>query len=372
MGQKFSNNATALLISSISSSSTSFIVEADKADLFPVCTASGDYFKATLENQSGNIEIIKVNTRIAGSNIFQSVVRAQDGTTALAFSVGSAVELRVVASDVETALGHVSKLSGAHNAAAIAIAPTGAIVDNNVQSVISALDLRATAAQTKADSADVKSDMRMINNQTLNNVDLNSVVKSGAYRVDVIASNAPVGAISSGQLLVIHGDSDTISQLYFNHSNKRCFHRSGNPGQVGGVGSWGAWSEFWHTFNFNPDEKLNLTGGTLTGTLNTRALIVRDSAGSDTSSMITMRDDESPNGQKHIHANSNLIGFLNGAASWAFYVRNDGYIWCSALGWVHEWVIAKCTEFKNAAIAASNCNCNCDCAAANCNCAGRC
>ena len=36
----------------------------------------------------------------------------------------------------------------------------------------------------------------------------------------------------------------------------------------------------------------------------------------DAYSYITMRDDESPNGVKYIHANSNLIGFLSGAGSW--------------------------------------------------------
>jgi hypothetical protein len=39
---------------------------------------------------------------------------------------------------------------------------------------------------------------------------------------------------------------------------------------------------------------------------------------------IRLTDDESPNGWKYIHANSNLIGFLSGAGSWIFRVDNAG------------------------------------------------
>ncbi len=35
-------------------------------------------------------------------------------------------------------------------------------------------------------------------------------------------------------------------------------------------------------------------------------------------------DDESPNGVKYIHANSNLIGFLNGAGNWMTTWDNNG------------------------------------------------
>lgn len=39
---------------------------------------------------------------------------------------------------------------------------------------------------------------------------------------------------------------------------------------------------------------------------------------------ITMRDDESPNGVKYIHANSNVVGFLSGAGGWLSYWANNG------------------------------------------------
>jgi hypothetical protein len=39
---------------------------------------------------------------------------------------------------------------------------------------------------------------------------------------------------------------------------------------------------------------------------------------------LTLRDDESPNGVKYIHANSNVVGFLNGHGNWISYWHNNG------------------------------------------------
>jgi len=39
---------------------------------------------------------------------------------------------------------------------------------------------------------------------------------------------------------------------------------------------------------------------------------------------ITLHDDESPNGVKYVHANSNVIGFLSGQGSWLEYWHNNG------------------------------------------------
>ncbi len=41
-------------------------------------------------------------------------------------------------------------------------------------------------------------------------------------------------------------------------------------------------------------------------------------------SYLTMLDNDSPNGVKYVHANSNLIGFLNGDANWIAYWDNAG------------------------------------------------
>lgn len=109
MGQKFTNNARSRLVGALSNSATSFTVESATADLFPIGTTSDwlttlDWFKATIENSLGQIEIVKVGTRSLGSGVFSNVQRGQDGTTAIAFDAGAVVGLRITATDLEDSI----------------------------------------------------------------------------------------------------------------------------------------------------------------------------------------------------------------------------------------------------------------------------
>lgn len=111
MAQQFKNNARSLLVSSINSSVTSIVIESAKADLFPVANvgtgslpSASDWFKVTLQDSSGAVEIVAVRTRTAGSGVLSNVIRGYDGTTALAFVAGTVVGLRITAVDVQTAL----------------------------------------------------------------------------------------------------------------------------------------------------------------------------------------------------------------------------------------------------------------------------
>jgi hypothetical protein len=86
MPQQFKNNARALLASGILATDTTLTVEAPKADLFPTANvgtgavpSASDWYKATLENASGQCEIIYVRTRTAGSAVFTNVLRGQEG-----------------------------------------------------------------------------------------------------------------------------------------------------------------------------------------------------------------------------------------------------------------------------------------------------
>ena len=89
----FTNNATAPLASSISSSTTSITVTTGQGALFPATSAS-NYFYATLTDSSNNLEVIKVTSRT--SDTF-TVVRAQEGTTARAYAAADKLEVRVTA-----------------------------------------------------------------------------------------------------------------------------------------------------------------------------------------------------------------------------------------------------------------------------------
>jgi hypothetical protein len=96
----FTNNAATNLASSISSSATSLTVTTGTGTLFPNPTAP-DYFLLTLIGISGTpIEIVKVTAR---STDTMTIVRAQEGTTASAFTGGDQVQLRITAGQMQAA-----------------------------------------------------------------------------------------------------------------------------------------------------------------------------------------------------------------------------------------------------------------------------
>jgi hypothetical protein len=109
MTQKFSNNARAALVGSLTAGATSFTIDSATADLFPIANTTDwlapvNWFKAVIENSLGQVEIIRVGVRNAGSGLLSNVLRGQDGTAALAFSAGAVVSLRITAQDVEKCL----------------------------------------------------------------------------------------------------------------------------------------------------------------------------------------------------------------------------------------------------------------------------
>lgn len=90
----FTNNASATLASSISTSATAITVSTGMGAMFPNITA-GTFFMATLTDSSNNLEIVKVTGRT--SDVL-TVVRAQEGTTARAYAASDKIELRISAS----------------------------------------------------------------------------------------------------------------------------------------------------------------------------------------------------------------------------------------------------------------------------------
>lgn len=92
----FTNNAATTLASSISNSATSLTVASGQGALFPTLSGS-DIFYATLANGSGGVEIVKVTAR--STDTF-TIVRGQDGTSAVSWNTGDKVELRVTAADL--------------------------------------------------------------------------------------------------------------------------------------------------------------------------------------------------------------------------------------------------------------------------------
>jgi hypothetical protein len=93
MGLKVTNNAFGTLNAGITNSSTTIVLQAGEGARFPTLSA-GDYFYATLIDTTNNLEIVKVTAR---STDTMTVVRAQDNTTARAFSTNDRFELRPTA-----------------------------------------------------------------------------------------------------------------------------------------------------------------------------------------------------------------------------------------------------------------------------------
>lgn len=92
----FANNASSTLASGCLNTDTTLTLAASTGTLFPAPSGT-QKFNATIEDTSGNIEIVTCTGRTGD---VLTVVRAQEGTTALAFASGSRVELRVTAAEM--------------------------------------------------------------------------------------------------------------------------------------------------------------------------------------------------------------------------------------------------------------------------------
>lgn len=93
MAVLLANNASSRLAGNITNTQTNIPVMAGTGSLFPA--PSGDeWFPLTAVNQSGQVEIMKCTLR---SGDTMTVVRAQEGTAAMAFGSNDRVELRVTA-----------------------------------------------------------------------------------------------------------------------------------------------------------------------------------------------------------------------------------------------------------------------------------
>lgn len=96
----FTNNASATLSASITSGATSLTVASGQGALFPNPT-SPDYFLVTIQGVSGTpIEIVKCTAR---STDTLTIVRAQESTSASAFTGGDKLELRITAAQMSGA-----------------------------------------------------------------------------------------------------------------------------------------------------------------------------------------------------------------------------------------------------------------------------
>lgn len=91
MGVLFKNNAESTLDTAISAADLGLTVAAADGALFP-SPGVGEYFYMTIESTDGDYEVVKVTARSSDSMV---IVRAQETTSARAFTAGARCELRV-------------------------------------------------------------------------------------------------------------------------------------------------------------------------------------------------------------------------------------------------------------------------------------
>ena len=97
---KLKNNVASTLRVQALSTDTTIYLPVGHGARFPTLGA-GEYFYATIEDAAGNFEIIRATARVTDT---LTVVRAAEGTTALTFPSGTAIEMRVTAASmVDTA-----------------------------------------------------------------------------------------------------------------------------------------------------------------------------------------------------------------------------------------------------------------------------
>jgi hypothetical protein len=149
------NNVTSTLASAITASATSLVVSSN-ADKFPTITA-GQHYYVTLVSTTGVVEVVKVVSRLGAA---MGIVRAQDGTNAVAFAAGSRVELRINAASVldavDDGVAEMTVVTNALDARLDTVEAKTAILDSITASAaeINVLDgVTATTSSINAASA---------------------------------------------------------------------------------------------------------------------------------------------------------------------------------------------------------------------------
>jgi hypothetical protein len=121
MAVKYTNNAVSLTTNTLGLTDTTLVISVSDAVKFPAL-AVGEWFPITLVNASSEMEIMRCTARTGNSF---TVVRAQEGTTARNFPIGSNVSLNVT-----KALLDDLKSSTLADAAAAALIATASAIDS--------------------------------------------------------------------------------------------------------------------------------------------------------------------------------------------------------------------------------------------------
>jgi len=186
MGIKYSNNAKTTLSSGINDSVTSAAVASGA--VFPALSG-GDYFYATIETANfATKEIVKVTAR-SGDTL--TIVRAQDNTSAAAFSSGDFVELRVTAAVLEDATEPTTGIT-----AGTVIASKAIITDSN-KDITGGRNI-TISGELDAGSLDISGDADIDGTLEADAMTLNGTAITATATLSTGISNTNVPVFTSG------------------------------------------------------------------------------------------------------------------------------------------------------------------------------
>ena len=199
MGIVLKNNANTTLASSLSDSATSATVT--DGSVFP-SLSSGEFFFVTFDDGTNN-EICKCTAR-SGDTL--TIVRAQDNTSARAFSSGDEAQLRVTALVLET-LANEDSTGNSATATALATARTihGVSFDGTANIDLSEVIQDTVGAMF---SSNTETDITATYQDSDGTIDL---VVSGGGGVDGISSSADATAITISSSEVVTFSKPTTS-----------------------------------------------------------------------------------------------------------------------------------------------------------------
>lgn len=249
MATLYANNVAGTLAANIGPSDTLILLAAGQGAGFPA-PSGGDYFYATLVHiTTGVVEVVQVTGR-TGDTL--TVVRGRDNTTAVAFTTGSIVELRLTAQmlreiDVRPTRAQPNGLATLDGSGTI---PDGQLAVNIArQSWVAANYISLTSFGTPLGVATLDAGGKVPVGQ----------IPALAYipTTGGSASGTIVSGTSSGEVRV-GGQGASQSGVAYRFDGSMAYTSSGVAGPFYTI---------WNTSNFDPNNKVNVTGGTISGAL---------------------------------------------------------------------------------------------------------